>query len=169
MRRTRLIPIAAVAAILLAMPAVVAAHAELVSSDPAPGERLEEAPSEVSITFDGELEPESGFTVTDADGHEVGAGELDLDIAERNVLRGPVTITDPGVYTVTWTAVSDDGHPEEGSFAFGYDADATGPSSAPNTALPSGAGDALVSVGLALLLLAATTAGRRVASGVHAE
>ena len=168
MRRIRLVLITAAAAILLTLPAAVSAHAELVSSDPAPGDRLDEAPSEVTITFDGELAPESGFTVTDGDGHEIGAGELDLDVAERNVLRGAVTITEPGVYTVAWTAVSDDGHPEEGSFTFGYDADPTGTSTAPNTALPRAADDPLVRIGVTLLLLAATTAGGRLPTRIPA-
>jgi methionine-rich copper-binding protein CopC len=168
MRRIRLVPITAAVTLLLTLPAAVSAHAELVSSDPAPGDRLDEAPSEVTVTFDGELAPESGFIVTDADGHEVGAGGLDLDVAERNVLRGAVTITEPGVYTVAWTAVSDDDHPEEGSFTFGYDANPTATSTAPNTALRRPVDDPLVRIGVVLLLLAATTAGRRLAARVPA-
>lgn len=168
MRRIHLVAIAAVVATLIALPAVAFAHAELASSDPSPRERLDEAPSEVTITFDGELAPESAFTVTDADGRDVGTGSLDLDVAERNVLRGAVTITEPGVYTVTWIAVSDDGHPEEGSFAFGYEADVTGTSTAPNTALPGTRNGPWVPIGAALLLLAAATADRRRASGVRA-
>ncbi|HEX2194776.1 MAG TPA: copper resistance CopC family protein [Candidatus Limnocylindria bacterium] len=110
--------------LLAAVPMAAAAHAHLVSSSPEAGENLEEAPTEVTITFDDELEPEgSGFTVHDHDGAEVGSGEVDLQVAERNVLRGDVSISEPGVYTVEWTVIASDGDETSGSFAFGYATD----------------------------------------------
>jgi methionine-rich copper-binding protein CopC len=130
-----------IAALLVAVPAVAAAHAELESSTPAAGENLDTAPTEVTLTFDDELDPDgSTFTVVDADGQEVGSGEVDLTVADRNVLAGEVTITDPGVYTVEYTVVGDDGHAVSGTISFGYDADVAIPEpteQAPNTALPS--------------------------------
>lgn len=124
MRRTRLLAHTAAIALLLATPAVLLAHAPLESSDPEAGANLEEPPGEVVMTFAGELDPDgSGFVVTDADGVEIGAGEVDLDVAERNVIRGEITVDAPGVYTVTWTSVAPDGHAESGEFSFGYRAD----------------------------------------------
>lgn len=178
MRHIRPLAVAGVLAASLALPAAAWAHAELVSSDPAAGESLDEAPTEVTLTFDGELDPESGFMVADAEGNEVGTGELDLDVAERNVLRGAVAITEPGVYTVAFTAISEDGHAEEGSFAFGFqatvtdaehgeedDADGHGhDGESPDTAMaPSAPASPLVVLGLLLLSGSAATAQCRLA------
>ena len=52
--------------------------------------------------------------MTDADGGVVGEGGLDLSVAERNELDGNVAIRAPGTYAVAWTAVSADGHEEQG-------------------------------------------------------
>ena len=137
----------AAAGLLLALAAPVAAHEELVASEPAAGAAIEAPPTEVVLTFSGELEPESGFVVLDAAGDEVGTGELDLDVAERNILRGDVVIADDGTYTVSWTAVAADEHPEEGTYTF-----VVGAAEQPNTAL--GHSSAAVPAGLALLVLA---------------
>jgi methionine-rich copper-binding protein CopC len=146
-------PLGALAAIalLLALAAPVAAHEELVASEPAAGATLETPPTEVVLTFSGELAPESGFVVLDPAGEEVGTGELDLDVAERNILRGDVVIADDGTYTVSWTAVAADEHPEEGTYTFVVGAAAEQPNTAlarPSPALPAG---------LALLMLAVVT------------
>ena len=129
--------IVAVMAILLALPGVAAAHSSLTTSDPADGSRLADPPREVVLTFDGELRPEgSGFVVTAPDGSEVGEGTLDLEVAERNILRGAVEVKDPGTYTVDWEAVALDGHPESGSLTFDYGTASAG-SGTPDTALPA--------------------------------
>lgn len=173
MRLTRFAVSTAAALALLAVPAAVAAHADLESSTPEAGASLETAPTDVVLEFSGELTADSGFVVTDADGATVGAGELDLDIADRNVISGTVEITDPGVYTVAWTAVSVDGHTEEGSFEFGVQADASastggedshdGASESPDTALPPGVSrNRAPLAGLLLVAGAAVLAVRRV-------
>ena len=163
--------IAFMAGVVLALtPATAQAHSDLLTSDPPAGASLDEAPTEIVLTFDGELDPASGFSVTGADGSEVAVGGLDLDVAERNVLHGEVDLAEPGVFTVRWTAVSIDGHEETGSFAFGYRADpgeAQGDhgeddeASTPDTALPAPpAFSPFPMVGL-LLLLAAGGVGMR--------
>jgi methionine-rich copper-binding protein CopC len=151
---------------LLALPAVAAAHSDIVSSDPQASANLDDPPTEVVVTYDGELNPTSSFTVTDRHDVVVGTGELDLDVAERNVLRGAVEIFEPGVYMVGWTAVSVDGHEETGSFAFGYQADpgaeVDGDEGTPDTALPALAGPSWPALaGLALVAAAAGLALRR--------
>jgi len=115
-------------------------HVGLVTSSPLAGVNLSSAPTEVSITFDDELDPDlSSFTVTGPGSTEVGSGEVDLTVADRNVMTGPVTITTPGVYTVTFTLAGVDGHELEGSFSFGYQATTTIPGQtsdeAPDTAM----------------------------------
>jgi methionine-rich copper-binding protein CopC len=164
---------AATAALALAaVPALALGHVELVSSDPHAGENLDAAPSEVTLTFDGELDPDgSGFSVVDHHGDEVGGGEVDLDVADRNVLAGAVMIDEPGVYTVEWTVLGTDGHEITGSFSFGYATDEEIPEGAggghghenPDTALPASGASLLTAAGLLLVLLAGTVAVRRAA------
>lgn len=112
--------VATVAAVLLAaLPAATLAHAELASSRPAADAVLQAPPSEVVLTFDSELDPDtSSLVVTDAAGDSVGEGGVDLDVADRNVLHAAVDIPDDGAYEVSWTAGSIDGHVESGTFAF---------------------------------------------------
>ena len=154
----------AIALMLAAVPAITFGHAELVSTTPAAGAVLPARPTEVALAFDGELSPDgSAFTVTDAIGTIVGAGDLDLTVADRNELRGPVTIDELGTYTVAWTAVSADGHAEHGEFAFDYAAPLPGRPS-PDTAAPGWeqgeAGVGVSAVGV-LALIAAVAAAMR--------
>jgi copper resistance protein C len=132
MRTARLTIVAlAVSLVGAGWPQVAQAHAEPVSSSPAAGAAVATPPESVTIVFDGELLPDgTGFTVTDHSGRVVGEGELDLTVADRNQLSGLVEINGAGTFTVAWTAVSADGHAEEGSFEFSV-ADAAEP---PNTA-----------------------------------
>jgi methionine-rich copper-binding protein CopC len=114
----RLVAILLLAMAPSAVPALTVAHAELISSTPADGETLDEPPREIVITFEGELQPEgSGFRVA-GPGGEVATGAVDLQVAERNVLRGDVSFSEPGVYTVKWTVVASDGDEQLGYFDF---------------------------------------------------
>lgn len=158
-------------AALLAIPTAASAHVELVSSSPEAGANLDTAPTEVSVTFDDELDPDhSGFTVADADGNEVGSGEVDLTVADRNALRGEVTIADPGVYTVSYTVAGVDGHEIVGTFSFGYNTEEAIPDptggehdEGPDTALPYGEPSPLPLVGALLIGLSAVVGVRRLA------
>ena len=129
---------AVVTTVVWAAPA--SAHVELVTSSPGAGANLSTAPTKVSITFDDELDPDlSSFTVTGPGSATVGSGEVDLTVADRNVMIGSVTITAPGVYSVTYEVAGVDGHQLEGSFSFGYQATTTIPDPAsdegPDTAM----------------------------------
>jgi methionine-rich copper-binding protein CopC len=170
-RTQRRLLAATIAVALAAAPALVLGHVELVSSDPAAGSNLHTAPAEVTLTFDGELDPDgSGFTVTDHHGDEVGSGEVDLDVADRNVLAGTVSIGEPGVYAVEWTVLGTDGHEIAGSFSFGYDTDEEIPEGQgghghenPDTALPATSVSPATLAGLLLIILAGLVAVRRLA------
>ncbi|HEX6128781.1 MAG TPA: copper resistance CopC family protein [Candidatus Limnocylindria bacterium] len=161
-----------VAGLLMAtIPAVASAHVHLVSTSPEAGANLEDAPHEVTLTFDGELDPAgSSFTVSDQHGEEVGSGEVDLAVADRNVLRGVVSITEPGVYTVDWTVLGIDGHEITGAFSFGYASHAEIPDGegdddgheTPDTATKTNRGTTPITVtGVLLLMLAAVASLRR--------
>lgn len=170
-RPARLLLIITATAALLAVPAVTSAHVELISSSPEAGANLDAAPDEVTVTFDDELDPDhSTFTVTDADGNEVGSGEVDLTVADRNVMLGDVTISDPGIYTVSYTVAGVDGHEIDGTFSFGFNTDETIPDptggehdEGPDTALPYRQPSPLPLVGALLIGLAAVLGLRRVA------
>lgn len=158
-----------------AVPAVAAAHVELESSSPEAGANLDAAPTEVTLTFIGELDPDgSGFTVIDHRGEEVGSGGVDLDVADRNVLSGSVTITEPGVYTVAWDVLGADGHELSGEFSFGYatdeeipDGDGSHGHESPDTAMARTRSSPLTRVGMLLLALAAVTGLRVALPGVR--
>lgn len=152
---------------LLAFAPAASAHAELTGSMPEPGAELQDAPPEIRLTFSDELNPEaSGFVLLGPDRGEVATGAVDLEVAERNELSAAVTLTEPGAYTVDWTAVAADGHPETGSFTFGYRS-ATVERETPDTALGQPAGTTLpigaLLLGLAAMLVAAR--GRRARAG----
>jgi copper resistance protein C len=137
-------------------PAPALGHAEFVSSTPADGEVLHEPPTEVVITFDGELQPEGSEFRVAGPGGQVGMGSVDLEVAERNVLRGAVSISQPRIYTVTWTAVGEDGHEQTGDFKFTL-------AGVPETALATAFEPMRLALTLAgaLLVCAAAIASRR--------
>jgi methionine-rich copper-binding protein CopC len=154
MART-LVPAAIAALLLAATPWGAMAHAELSSSAPAADAILETPPTEAVLTFDDELDPAaSGFVVTDAVGAEVGRGTVDLDIAERNVIRGDLAIDGDGSFEVRWTAVAADGHVEEGAYTF-----MVGGGEAPDTALPGRM--PAWPLGITLVVLAVAISARR--------
>lgn len=167
MRIARVACAAGVAGLLAVVPGLALGHVELIESSPEAGSNLNSAPTEVTVTFDDELNPdESSFTVTDADGNEVGGGEVDLTVADRNVLRGDVDISDPGVYTVSYVVAGVDGHEIDGTFSFGFNAeeeipDATGGEEHPDTALPAPPNPMPMILGVVLLLAGVGLASRR--------
>lgn len=171
--RSRIMVAAAFAAVLLAVPALAAAHAPLTASSPKAGDSLDTAPTKVTLTFKGELDPDgSSFSVADAVGTEIAAGSVDLTVADRNVMTAAVSISAPGVYTVSYVSKSIDGAVLDGTFSFGYQTDASIPAATggddddhgPDTAVDAPTPLApMALVGVLLLLGATAFAARRVA------
>lgn len=144
-----------------ALPVTAAAHAELVDSEPADGAVLDAPPRQVVLTFDDELDPDSSrFAVTDAGGGVVGEGEVDLQVADRNVLRGDVVTEAGASYTVSWTITGSDGHPIEGTLAFSVDEAEEAAGETPDTAVPLRRSPILLVPASVALLAAAILAGR---------
>ena len=161
--RSLLAPLAAL--LIAALPAAALAHAELASSQPAADEMLDAPPREVVVTFDSELDPDtSEIKVVAADGTIVGEGGVDLDVADRNVLRAAVSITADGQYHVTWSAGSIDGHVGSGEFGFRVGSEPT--ADVANTALPLPKPD-VAAMGACLLLLALALAARELGSAAR--
>ena len=125
------------AQVVAAAPAV--AHAELVDSTPANGERLDRAPREVVLRFTERVSVvEGAFRLLDADtGDEVDLDEGQVP-ADGSTVRFPLPADlAEGSWLVTWRVVSADSHPIGGTSSFGVGADA--PAAVTDTAGPSGA------------------------------
>ncbi|HXS06753.1 MAG TPA: copper resistance protein CopC [Rhizomicrobium sp.] len=97
----------------LATPAF--AHAFLQHAVPGAGQTLA-APKEISLTLSEKLEPSlSGASVMDAAGHEVSGLSATVKDSMITVALPPLK---PGLYHVTWHAVSVDSHRTEGGYTF---------------------------------------------------
>ncbi|MCM3486921.1 copper resistance CopC family protein [Kocuria rosea] len=112
------------------------AHDALTGTNPADGASISTDPGEVVLSFT--QPPTEGVAgantieVTAPDGHVVSTGEATV---EGRDLRVDAVIDHPGEHTVVWRAVSADGHPIEGQFAFTYTPTGT-PTSASSGPVP---------------------------------
>ena len=105
-------------AILGASPA--SAHAVLVSSNPADGSRLEQAPAEIHLTFSEPVSLIAGMTtVLSTTGDRADTGAPHLDRSGEGILIPLRPDLPKGSYLVTWRVVSADTHIISGSIAFG--------------------------------------------------
>lgn len=99
----------------------VLAHAQLVTSSPAAGAVLADAPDELRLVFSEPLESQvTSIDIATPEGELVfeRAGEVDPNDPFSLVLRDPA-LRD-GVYVVNWRTLSAaDGHTAEGFFSFG--------------------------------------------------
>jgi hypothetical protein len=114
---------------VLGLAGTASAHTALTSTDPAADGTVTGPLVAVTLTFSARVLG-GEVTVSGPDGTPVGSGEVQHDGA---VLTAPVTLTAAGRHTVTWSAVADDGHELDGTFAFEH-APATPP---PATAAPT--------------------------------
>lgn len=77
------------------------------------------SPTQVSITFDGPLEPSfSSLTVTDAAGKQVNTAKASVDPQRPAVISVALPPLVAGRYTVHWAAVASDGHRTHGDYTF---------------------------------------------------
>ncbi|MGY1693853.1 copper resistance protein CopC [Geodermatophilus sp. SYSU D00814] len=102
--------------LLLAAPGTASAHTGLRTTEPAADTSVTAAPQAVTLTFSASVLG-GEVTVTGPDGAPVGSGPVAHDGA---VLTAPVALTAAGRHTVTWSAVADDGHALDGTFAFDF-------------------------------------------------
>ena len=93
------------------------AHAMVVTSSPADGERLGTAPSQVTIEFDEHVSLGAGYArVLDGQGERVDAGTAEV---RDDVVTVPLRADLPDAgYVVTYRVVSADSHPVSGAFSF---------------------------------------------------
>jgi methionine-rich copper-binding protein CopC len=145
-RRTSALLVVLLAALLAASGALLSpasAHAKPVSSDPANGAALAQAPTQVSITFD-ESVTEPVLKASDDVGTVVALG--DPSISGNTVTASWPAGTGGGLFRVEWQVKSDDGDVVDGVILFSI----AGPKASGSTAVPApgGTADAPPSSGL---------------------
>jgi methionine-rich copper-binding protein CopC len=118
MNHRSIINIAAALAFVVAASAAFA-HAQLEKATPAVGGAVT-SPAEIRLKFSEGVEPHfSGIALTAEGGAAVPLGKPSVDPGDNSVLIVKVGKTlPPGVYTVTWHAVSVDTHHTQGDFQF---------------------------------------------------
>jgi methionine-rich copper-binding protein CopC len=88
--------------LLWASHALAAGAPQYVSSDPAKGESLHEAPERVEVTFSEPLDPSSDMAVSDECGRRVDDGQVEVVATQMSV---GIEKQPAGKYTVEYTAV----------------------------------------------------------------
>jgi copper transport protein len=105
----------ALAALVLLAPSA-SAHASLVSTDPAEGEVLADAPESLTLIFDEPVALSAqGARLYDASGTEVAADARSVD---RVVTVAPGEQLADGTYVLSYRVISADSHPVAGSLTF---------------------------------------------------
>jgi methionine-rich copper-binding protein CopC len=107
------------AAMLTLGMSLATAHAVLVRSSPAASSVLKQAPKEIRLSFNENVEPRfSSITLNRGDGGKVETGSVTADPRKRTDLVLPLSELQPGKYQVQWQMMSTDTHRINGSFAF---------------------------------------------------
>ncbi|MFW0170318.1 copper resistance CopC family protein [Rothia sp. P4278] len=95
------------------------AHDELISTNPADGSSLSQAPRQLELTFSGNIMQMDGANqvrVTNAAGEDVTQG--DPQVKGTSVTQGLTAGDEDETYTVAWRVVSSDGHPIQGTLTY---------------------------------------------------
>jgi len=156
LRRWGVIAIAVACALLVVAPIEAEAHAFLVRSSPAAGQRVLISPHVLQLDFS---EPVvlagSRVSIQTNGGRVIKTGALQRS-ADQTAVSVQLPRLAAGTYQVTWGALSEDGHPSTGVFVFGVGASAVLPAVTSGTTSPTDWPEALatwvVIGGLALLL-----------------
>jgi methionine-rich copper-binding protein CopC len=108
-----------IASAALASAQLAQAHAYPQHQVPAAGATVSTSQNEVSIEFDDGLEPAfSSIAVTDAQGKPVTSAKSVVDSADKKHMSVALNALTPGVYSVAWVAVAEDGHRTQGHYSF---------------------------------------------------
>lgn len=105
-----------------------AAHASLVSADPAPGSEQERLPGVLTLTFGGPMQPDPTVILLGPDAEPIALadpvvadGVVTVPLASARSAQGaqgaPAT-GQPGLYSLVFRATTTDGHPVVGSVDF---------------------------------------------------
>jgi hypothetical protein len=118
--RKLLLSVVVTALALLSSP-VASAHGEIVSSSPEQYSNATPIPTQVWIQFDGNLQTLDGQAINTID--VVDSTGLTVSFGDPVIEGGTISTkisgqSAPGVFTVNYRIVSEDGHPVEGSYTF---------------------------------------------------
>ncbi len=103
-------------AALALLPISASAHAQLVSSNPAPGAILDGGPATVDLLFSETVTAAGrGISVYGPDGRLASSGSARADGRRLSV---QLTADSDGTYAVIWTVVAGDTHPSRGGLTF---------------------------------------------------
>ena len=96
------------------------AHAQLQKATPAVGGAVKASPTEIRLKFSEGIEPRfSSIALATEAGAAEPLGKASVDPADDSTFVAPIPQPlKPGVYKVTWRAVSVDTHKTQGSFTF---------------------------------------------------
>lgn len=126
LRRVGVFGFVSVAA-LFALAAPALAHAVLEGANPAPQADLSASPGSVTLEFSEKVDVRAdGIKVLDQQKSLIQTGRPTHPSGQSKVVRASLPKLGKGLYTVVWRAVSEDSHPIQGAFTFGYRADASG-------------------------------------------
>lgn len=116
-RATRIgVVVALVAGAMLGASPVVVAHSSLIGSTPEDGAVLADAPDEVVLQFDEDVQPDfSQVAVLDAEENHYEDGD---PVSDGQTVTQAVTELPAGDYSISYRVGSADGHPVTGVVAF---------------------------------------------------
>lgn len=109
---------------IAAAPTAARAHTDLVSSDPASGDRLEGLPATVELSFSGPVDPRLATVVLTAPGGRTEGesliirAEAGASVLQAAISSGQRADARAGTWTVDYRVTSTDGHPIQGSVKF---------------------------------------------------
>jgi len=100
------------------LPIQVFGHSSPASYNPAPNSKLEKSPSEVIIQFQGEIDDSLfALQVFNEEQQEVSIQPATLDSSQKVLTISLPSLSD-GTYTVKYSIVAKDGHPQQDSYNF---------------------------------------------------
>lgn len=105
-----------VIALMLMVPVVASAHAELVSSNPKDGSVVKGPISSVNITFGEAVKHFNSMTIKDEKGNTYAVKKYDIN-GEKVKVDLSKSLTN-GQYTFEWQVLSEDGHVAPGELQF---------------------------------------------------
>jgi copper transport protein len=109
----------ALAALVGMWPGTASAHAELLTSDPAPGSVLDVAPAAVTLHFSEDVEISLGAVrLFDGNGTAVVVNEATHPDGDRTRVEVVLPPLPDGSYVVDWRVISGDSHPVHAAFTF---------------------------------------------------
>ncbi|WP_380161986.1 copper resistance protein CopC [Kineococcus sp. R86509] len=118
------------------------AHDQLRSTNPADGMVLEQAPSQLEMTYNADILPIASLAILrDGAGNDIPTGDPVVD-GKTLTLAWPAGMGG-GDYAVVWRVVSSDGHPIQGTFSFTVQAAAAPAGSGAVASDPAASGPAV--------------------------